>query len=157
MFSGPWLPHLAMRALLLIFAAGFVLASPAAAAAPAPSHDEALDQVERALGDPVRQQALARAAGAMAEVLLDLPLAPILGPLAEAAGEDPRRIDRDATLRRMAPGAADAPRQIERQLPRAMGAMAGMSGALADLLPRLRDAAERMRDALPETDRAGRP
>jgi hypothetical protein len=49
----------------------------------------------------------------------------------------------------MSPGAGDVSRQIERQLPRAMGAMAGMSGALAGMLPQLREAAERMRDALP--------
>ena len=108
-----------------------------------------LDRMARAMGDPARQQALARGLGAMAEVLLDMPLAPIVGPLAEAAGEDPRRIDPDATLRKISPAAGEAPRQIERQLPRAMGAMAGMSGALAGMLPQLREAAERMRDALP--------
>lgn len=108
-----------------------------------------LDHMARTLGDPARQQALARALGAMAEVLLDMPLAPIIGPLAEAAGEDPRRVDRDATLRKMSPAAGEVPRQIERQLPRAMGAMAGMSGALAGMLPQLREAAGRMRDALP--------
>lgn len=127
-----------------------------ALAAPAAAQDEdgRLDEMARTMGDPVRQQAMARALGTMAEVLLDLPLAPILGPLAEAAGEDPRRIDRDATLRKMSPGAGEVPRQIERQLPRAMGAMAGMSGALATMLPQLREAAERMRDALPDADLA---
>lgn len=127
-----------------------------ALAAPAAAQDEdgRLDEMARTMGDPVRQQAMARALGTMAEVLLDLPLAPILGPLAEAAGEDPRRIDRDATLRKMSPGAGEVPRQIERQLPRAMGAMAGMSGALAGMLPQLREAAERMRDALPDADLA---
>lgn len=121
------------------------LAVPAAAA----QGDPALDHMARTLADPARQQAMARALGAMAEVFLDIPLAPIIGPLAEAAGEDPRRVDPDATLRKMSPAAGEVPRQIERQLPRAMGAMAGMSGAFAGLLPQLREAAERMRDALP--------
>lgn len=130
-----------------------------ALAAPAVAQEEEprLDEMTRAMGDPVRQQAMARAMGAMAEVLLDLPLAPILGPLAEAAGEDRRRVDPDATLRKMSPSAGEVPRQIERQLPRAMGAMAGMSGALAGMLPQLREAAERMRDAIPEMDLADRP
>ena len=146
---------------LILAAAMLSLAAPAAAAAAAPDHaretDSALDQMARTMGDPARQAAMARALGTMAEVLLDLPLAPILGPLAEAAGEDPRRVDRDATLRKMSPGAGDLPRQIERRLPRAMGAMAGMSGALAGLLPQLREAAERLRDALPDADLAELP
>ena len=130
-----------------------ILALPLLAlAAPAMAQGDAevgLDHMARTMGDPARQQAMARALGAMAEVLLDMPLAPIIGPLAEAAGEDPRRVDPDATLRKMSPAAGEVPRQIERQLPRAMGAMAGMSGALATMLPQLREAAERMRDALP--------
>jgi len=133
-----------------------ILALPLLAlAAPAVAQDETdenLDRMTRAMGDPVRQEALARAMGAMTDVLLDMPLGPIVAPIAEAAGEDPRRIDRDATLRKMSPGAGDVSRQIERQLPRAMGAMAGMSGAMAGMLPQLREAAERMRDALPEAD-----
>ena len=129
-----------------------ILALPLLAlAAPAAAQDtEAdLDHMARTMGDPARQEALARAIGAMAEVLLDMPLAPIIAPIAEAAGEDPRAVDPDATLRKMSPAAGEVPRQIERQLPRAMGAMAGMSGALAGMLPQIREAAERMRDALP--------
>lgn len=142
---------------LILAVAMLPLAAPALAAAEAPPTDPALGRMTEALGDPARQQAMARAMGAMAEVLLDLPLAPIIAPLAEAAGEDPRRIDPDATLRKMSPGANDVPRQIERQLPRAMGAMAGMSSAFADLLPQLREAAERMRDALPAAGVADLP
>lgn len=138
-----------------------ILASPLLAlAAPAMAQADTeadLDHMARTMGDPVRQEALARATGAMAEVLLDMPLAPIIGPIAEAAGEDPRNIDPDATLRKMSPGAGEVPRQIERQLPRAMGAMAGMSGALAGMIPQLREAAERMRDALPALDLAELP
>ena len=52
------------------------------------------------------------------------------------------RPDPDATLRKMSPGAGEVSRQIERQLPRAMGAMAGMSGALAGMIPQLREAAD---------------
>lgn len=138
----------------LIFAAGCaVLAVPAAAQ----DTEADLDHMARTMGDPARQEAMARALGTMAEVLLDLPLAPILGPLAEAAGEDPRSVDPDATLRKISPGAGDVPRQIERQLPRAMGAMAGMSGAFAVMIPQLREAAERMREAIPSADLADLP
>lgn len=141
-----------MRRLLLAAAVVFA-AAPAAASEP----ERDLDTMARTLGDPARQEAMARAAGAMAEVLLDIPLAPIIGPLAEAAGEDPRRVDRDATLRKMSPGAGAVPRQIERQLPRAMEAMAGMSGAFADLLPQLRDIADRVRAAVPTVPLADKP
>lgn len=130
---------------LILAAALLPLAAPAAAAEP----EGDLDNMAQVLGDPARQEALAGALGTMAEVILDLPLAPIIGPLAEAAGEDPRDIDPDATLRKVSPGAGEVPRQIERQLPRAMGAMAGMSGAFAMMLPQLREAAERIREALP--------
>lgn len=138
---------------LILAAALLPLAVPAAAS----ETERDLDQMARTLGDPARQDAMARALGAMAEVLLDLPLAPIIGPLAEAAGEDSRRVDPDATLRKMSPAAGEVPRQIERQLPRAMGAMAGMSGAFGGMIPKLREAAERMRDALPAADLAELP
>lgn len=142
----------------LIIAAGLAsLAVPAAAAEPASETGADLDHMARTMGDPARQEAMARALGTMAEVILDLPLAPILGPLAEAAGEDPRSVDPDATLRKVSPGASDVPRQIERQLPRAMGAMAGMSGAFAELIPQLREAAERLREAIPSADLADLP
>ena len=134
---------------LVLAAALLPLSAPALAAPAERVADPAFDRMTEVLGDPARQQAMARAMGAMAEVLLDIPLAPILAPMAEAAGEDPGRIDRDATLRKMSPGASEVPRQIERQLPRAMAGMAGMSGAFADLLPQLREVAERMRDAIP--------
>jgi hypothetical protein len=131
---------------LILAAALLPLAAPAAAQ----DVEGDLDAMARTMGDPARQEALARALGAMSEVLLDFPLAPILGPLAEATGEDPRSVDPDATLRKVSPGASEVPRQIERQLPRAMGAMAGMSGAFAVMIPQLREMADRVRDALPE-------
>jgi hypothetical protein len=145
-----------MRRLILALPL-LALAAPAIAQDTTGDTEAGLDAMARTMGDPARQEAMARALGAMAEVLLDLPLAPIMGPLAEAAGEDSRAIDPDATLRKMSPAAGAVPRQIERQLPRAMGAMAGMSGALAGMLPQLRDAAERMRDALPARDLAELP
>lgn len=126
------------------------VAMPAAAQDTTEETGDDLARVERTLGDPARQEAAARAMGAMAEVLLDIPLAPIIAPIAEAAGEDPRRVDPDTTLRKMSPRAGNVPRQIERALPRAMGAMAGMSGAFADLLPQLREAVEKVRDTLPD-------
>ena len=145
-----------MRRLILTIGLA-ALAVPASAAEPTPETGAELDRMARTMGDPARQVAMARAVGTMAEVILDLPLAPILGPLAEAAGEDPHSVDPDTTLRKVSPGAGDVPRQIERQLPRAMGAIAGMSGAFADLIPQLREVAERVREAMPSADLAELP
>lgn len=145
-----------MRRLILTIGLA-ALAVPASASEPVSETGAELDHMARTMGDPARQEAMARAMGTMAEVILDLPLAPILGPLAEAAGEDPRSVDPDTTLRKVSPGAGDVPRQIEQQLPRAMGAIAGMSGAFADLIPQLREVAERMREAIPSADLADLP
>lgn len=134
---------------LILAAALLPLAAPAIAQDRVYKTEDDLGHIARTMGDPARQDAMARAIGTMTEVLLDIPLAPIIGPIAEAAGADPRDVDRDATLRTMSPGAGDVSRQIERELPRAMGAMASMSGALARTIPAMRDAAHRVRDALP--------
>jgi hypothetical protein len=136
----------------ILAAAALLPLAPATAAT-----ERELDEVERALGDLARQHAMARALGTMAEIVLDVPLAPILRPLAEAAGEDPRRIDPDATLRKVSPGAGAVPRAIERQLPRAMDAVAGMSGALGAIIPQLRETADRLREALPAAGMAEAP
>lgn len=145
-----------MRRLILTVGLA-ALAIPASAAEPTPEVGAELDRMARTMGDPARQEAMARVMGTMAEVILDLPLAPILGPLAEAAGEDPRSVDPDTTLRKVSPRAGDVPRQIEQQLPRAMGTIAGMSGAFADLIPQLREVAERVREAIPSADLADLP
>lgn len=134
----------------------FILAAsllPLSAPASAAMDNDAADRTLEALGDPARQEALAKSLGVMAEVMLDLPLAPFLAPLAEAAGEKADAIDPDTTLRSMAPGASDIPRQIEKELPRAMGALAGMGGAIEALLPQLRAMAGQVRDALPNETR----
>ena len=144
-----------MRRLML--AAGLPLAMLAVPAAAQDVTDntgeEAVERLAETLADPARQEQFALTARALTEVLLDLPLAPILQPLADAAGEiadeEIEPVDPDATLRRMAPSAADMPERIEEELPRAMDRLAGASGALADLIPALRDMSERLKDVLP--------
>ena len=117
------------------------------------SGEERVERFAETLSDPARQEQFALTARALTEVLLDLPLAPLLQPLADAAGEiadeEIEPIDPDATLRRMAPSAADMPERIEEELPRAMDRLAGASEAFADLLPALREMRERLKDALP--------
>lgn len=108
-----------------------------------------LDRMAERLSDPQRQAELAMTLSTLGEVLLDLPLAPLVEPLAEAMGEPAETVDPDMTLRRMAPGASEVPRQIERRLPQAMDSMARMSSGMAAMLPALREMAERLEQALP--------
>lgn len=106
-------------------------------------------EIARTLRDPARQRALASTAAVLTEMVLDLPLAPILRPLAEAAGK-PDAVDPALTLRRSAPGADALPGQVARVLPRAMDAAGAASEGAAAMTPALRDLAERMRAVLRE-------
>ncbi len=115
---------------------------------------ERLQDLSSALSDPARQQEIADTVSVLAEVLLDLPLAPIVGPLAEAAedltNEELPSVDPDMTLRRMAPEAGDVSAQIQDNLPQAMDSLANATSSLAALLPALREMADRLKDALPQ-------
>ena len=119
-----------------------------------PLAEESLDRMGDALSDPVRQQELATSLAVVTEILLDLPLAPILDPLAQAAaqttGEPVRRIDPDTTLRRMAPDAGRVSAEIQDKLPRTMQGIGTMSGAVSRMMPALRDMAAQLRAAIPE-------
>lgn len=110
---------------------------------------ETLDRMAQSLSDPVRQAQLAATLAALTEIVLDIPLAPIVEPLAEAAGEPAGRVDPDLTLRRMAPRSDDLSRTIQDNLPQAMDRMATISGSLAELVPALRDMADQLETALP--------
>lgn len=138
----------------------------AAFAAPAPvlAQDADLPPLELAeddeaaltekFADPEFQRQTALMVRTMTEVLLDMPLAPMMDALGEAGanltGEKPPKVDPDATLRSLAPGASRVPEQIERNLPRAMQTMGSMAEAFEAMKPALRDMAERMRETLPE-------
>jgi hypothetical protein len=127
-------------------------AVPAETAA-APLSADALQSVTRQLSDPARQEQLAMTLSTLSQVMLDLPLAPILEPLGDVAAdmgaERVPEVERDATLRTLAPRASEIPEQIERQLPQAMDRLAGMSEGLAALLPALAAMGEQLREALP--------
>ena len=122
-----------------------------AAPLPALAQDDteaAAARTAETLRDPVLQRRMADGMAAASEALLDVPLAPLARAVAEAAGEDPRDVDPDMTLRRVSPEAQDIPAEIHDKLPRAMGAMAGMAGGFSAMVPALREMAERMRDAV---------
>ena len=125
----------------------------AALSAPAFAQDDTEQAVARtaeSLRDPVLQERMAAGMAAASEALLDVPLAPLARAVAEAAGEDPRVVDPNRTLRSVSPEASDVPAEIHDKLPRVMGAMAGMAGGMSAMIPALREMAERMRDAVDE-------
>lgn len=129
-----------------------IFATFAALAAPLPALAQDAEgtaaEVERTLGDPATQAAMAEGMAAATEALLDVPLAPLARAVAKAAGENPERVDPEMTLRRAAPEARDVPERVREELPRAMGAMAGMAGGVGAMVPALREMAERMRQAM---------
>lgn len=111
-------------------------------------------EIERALGDPATQEAVAEGMAAASEALLDVPLAPLARAVAQAAGEDPASVDPDMTLRNVSPEAQDVPHKVRESLPKMMGAMAEMAGGMGAMVPALHEMADRMRDAMA---RAGLP
>jgi len=108
------------------------------------------------LRDPAMQESLAATVAVLGEVLLDLPLAPIVEPMAEAAGRDPASVDPDLTLRKMRPEAGEIPARAAQELPRALDRAAAMAGTVETVRPILADMAGRLMEALEEARRGGR-
>ncbi|MBL4859042.1 MAG: hypothetical protein JKY36_07625 [Erythrobacter sp.] len=102
--------------------------------------------------DPENQRQMALMLRTMSEVLLDMPLAPLMNSVGEIAGEDAPRVDPDATLRSVAPEADRVPEEIEKNLPRALDTMGSMADAFEQMMPALEQMAERLRDAAPQAD-----
>ena len=137
--------------LIIVSAVLVALAAPVPAFAQDHTEEEAA-RVAETLRDPAVQQTVAAGMAAASQALLDVPLAPLARAVAEAAGEDPRDIDPDMTLRQVSPEAADVPAEIHDKLPRVMGAMAGMAGGFSAMIPALREMAERMKAAVEQAD-----
>lgn len=134
-----------MRAPILTAA---VLAMGAPSLAHAQDAEATTAEVERTLGDPAMQAAVAEGMAAASEALLDVPLAPLAKAVARAAGEDPEAVDPDMTLRTVSPEADDVPGRVREEMPRVMGAMAGMAGGMGAMVPALREMADRMREVV---------
>lgn len=143
-----------MRPTIIPAALLSLIAIPVAAqetSAPTPEAGALADMAQQ-MQDPERQRELAMVAQTMAEVLLDLPIAPLAKAAAEMAGEEARQIDPDLTLRKLAPEAGELSGEIGRNAPRAMQAAGTLAGALAAMAPTLREMAEQMARALPRKD-----
>lgn len=117
----------------------------------ASAQEDRIGDAAETLSDPQAQLAASAALAAMAEAVLDIDIAPFARAVAAAGGgRAVRDLPPDARLRDLAgPDAERMPREIARNVPRAMGSASEMAGALEDMLPQLKDAARRMKDALP--------
>ena len=147
------------KCLFSLAVAGAILApAPAIAQIESVDPDTLLNEAEgepsvelgEKLADPAMQEQIATTVTVMSEILLDLPLAPLAKSLAEAGVESADRIPRDATLRKLAPGAERVPEELAENLPRMMNAMAALSKGLEEMRPALEEMADRMKEALPE-------
>jgi len=123
------------------------LAAPAPALAQDRTEEDAA-RVADTLRDPALQESVAAGMAAASEALLDVPLAPLARAVAEAAGDNPRDVDPNMTLRSVSPEAQNVPAEIHDKLPRVMSAMAGMAGGVSAMIPALREMAARMEEAI---------
>ena len=121
-------------------------------AAPAPALARAEDRAPPELSgaiaemaDPARQQQVAAMAAAMAGMLLEMPVGPMLQSMARMAGEDPEAIDPATRVADLAgPQAGEMPDEIAARVPEMMGSKAAMAGALEAMLPQLREMARNL-------------
>lgn len=140
-----------MRQLLVPAALAAACLAVPANAQDAPAETGLADMAER-MADPAMQQQTAMMLRAMTEILLDMPVAPMVEAMAEMAGKDPETVDPDMTLRKYAPQAERVPEAVERHAPQVMRGMGAMAGALDKMAPQMRDMARRMEQALPPAE-----
>lgn len=138
-----------MRTLVMTVAATLAFAAvPQVAFAQDREIEATTAEVERKLGDPAVQEAMAEGMAAASEALLDIPLAPMAKAIARASGQDPEAVDPDMTLRSTSPEAQDVPNEVRARMPAMMGAMAGMAGGMGAMVPAMKDMAARMAEAM---------
>ncbi|EDL49496.1 hypothetical protein [Erythrobacter sp. SD-21] len=118
--------------------------------------DAPLSGMAEKMKDPEQQRQMALMLRTMTEVLLDMPLAPMVDSMSAIAGEDAPQVDPDATLRSLAPGSSRVPEEIEKTLPRALDTMGSMAEAFDTMMPALRqmgrEMAQRMKETAPQAD-----
>ena len=140
---------LSALSLAAIAAPAPLLAQDADLPAPEVQEEAATDLAEK-FSDPEYQRETAMLMRTLSEVLLDLPLGPLVEAAGEMSGEEMPEVYRDTTLRSMAPEAGRIPEEIERNLPRAMEAMGTMAEALEEMRPALEEMAARLQESLPQ-------
>ena len=133
------------------------VAAAALACMPAPAlaqDDDAGAHLSERWSDTAEQARMAGTLAALSEVVLSLPIAPLADALEESTGEPVPDIKPDTTLRSLAgPHADRISPGIERNVPRVMGAVAGIAESARAMMPALRGMAARLREAAPQRAR----
>jgi hypothetical protein len=140
----------------LAFAASPVSAQSATGSASEASAHELSDT----LRDPQVKATVAATVAILGEVMLDLPVGPLVEAMDEAVARvaeetgtavpADRAVDPDATLRDvLGPDGDRLTTRLAERVPQAMDTAAGLSEAAEAMVPRLRDAAERLKRTLP--------
>lgn len=138
-----------MRAIIFAAASALALATPATAMAQEPPAETGVSELADRLNDPAEQERLAGMFAALGEIMLELPVGPMLEATAKAAGEDAPDIDRDARLRDLAgPEAERLPQELSEKVPEMMGMMAGMAEGIETMRPLLEAWAQTMREQI---------
>lgn len=136
-----------MRPIMIAAGLAGVLLAPL----PALARESRAGDVADKLSDPGAQLAASAALAAMAETILDIDIAPYARAVAAAGGGHAvRDLPPDARLRDLAgPEAERMPREIAREVPRAMGSASELARSLDAMMPELRRTARRLKDAIP--------
>lgn len=153
----------AIRSIPLMFgplAALGLAATPASAQESDEAEVVVAEDLSETLRDPQVQATATATVAILGEVLLDMPVGPLVEAMDEAVDKlaretgtetPPRKdVDPDATLRDMlGPDGDRVSVELAERVPQAMDAAAGMTGAIEAALPKLKEAAERMKRSLP--------
>ncbi|MXO89229.1 hypothetical protein [Pontixanthobacter aquaemixtae] len=111
--------------------------------------EPALDELTDKLSDPVEQDKMASMVDAMGEVLLQMPVGPLLDAAAKLPGADMPEMDRDATMRDLAgPDADELPGQLSSKVPMMMGMLSEMIKGLDAMRPALEDMGKQMQERI---------
>lgn len=115
----------------------------------------ALSELTNKMSDPAEQAKMAAMVGAMGEVLMELPVGPLLDAVAKMPGANVPNVDPDSTVRDLAgPDADRIPDQISEKIPMMMGVMSGLMQSLEAMRPALKEMAEQMEKRVNLPDRS---
>ncbi len=141
-----------MRFYLAAAAVALAAATPASLAAQETvpdltAGDDGMSELVERLQDPAEQERIASMLGTMGEVLLSLPIGPMMDAMSKATGQPNPDMGDDTTVRDLAgPQAEDFPEEIAERVPQMMGMMAGMVEGLDAMRPMLEAMAQTMRE-----------
>ena len=148
-----------MRVLIAAATLSLAFASPHVALAqeadPLEGDDAGIAQLADRLNDPDQQEHASAMVHTLGEVLLSLPVGPLLSAAQEATGDHSADVDESATVRDLVgEEAQDMPRELSERVPQMMGLLAGLVEGLDAMRPALTELSETMREKIAESTMA---